>query len=75
MLGGPLRLAGMAASALALAVLAAPAQAQFGGLLRKVTAPTSFLGASHREYRRMVQAACTASLKPIFLPSAYVRPL
>ena len=33
MLGGHLRLAGMAASALALAVLAAPAQAQFGGLL------------------------------------------
>ena len=33
MLGGFLRLAGVAASALALGVLAAPAQAQFGGIL------------------------------------------
>jgi len=34
MLRGPIKFAGVVASALALAVLAAPAQAQFGGLLR-----------------------------------------
>src|SRR5690606_39915451 len=32
-------------------------------------------GAFHREYFRMVHTAWNASFRPIFLPSAYVRPL